>query len=212
MPGDRKAMAETNLRVVRVDAAPDPDGTAGAASLAARIHAGEHAAEGELVNRFRAGLVVLLRRWTRDPSLAEDLAQEVLLVAIERLRVRQLEDPTKLAAFLRGTAHNLAVAAQRRETRRRTTPAGDLIDEFVDATADPLAAAERAQEAHLIHRLIDELAVPRDRDLLYRHYVAGEPKSRICDELGLDAVHFNRVLHRARLRLRELLGPDRQRW
>lgn len=202
-------MAEGKLTVVRVDPGPDPEGAARDASLAARIHAGEHAAEGELVTRYRNGLVALLRRWTRDRALAEDLAQEALLVAIERLRSRPLDDAAKLGAFLRGTAHNLAVAAQRRTARRQTSTASEFIDEFVDASADPLAAAERAQEAQLIQRLISELAVPRDRDLLYRHYVAGEPKSRICDELGLDPVHFNRVLHRARVRLRELLDPGR---
>ena len=203
-------MTETKLSVVRSDPGTDPEDAARAASLAARIHAGEHAAEGELVTRYRSGLVGLLRRWTRDRALAEDLAQEALLVAIERLRSRALDDASKLGAFLRGTAHNLAIAARRRETRRQTSSASDLIDGVVDATADPLAAAERAQEAQLIHRLIGELSVPRDRDLLYRHYVAGEPKSRICEELGLDAVHFNRVLHRARVRLRELLDPGQR--
>jgi RNA polymerase sigma-70 factor (ECF subfamily) len=201
-------MAEPTLSLVRVEPGADPEEAARAASLVARIHAGEHAAEGELVTRYRSGLVALLRHWTRDRSLAEDLAQEALLVAIERLRSRPLDDAAKLGAFLRGTAHNLAVATRRREIRRQTSSASDLIDGFVDATADPLAAAERAQEAHLIHRLIGELTMPRDRDLLYRHYVAGEPKSRICEELGLDAVHFNRVLYRARVRLRELLDPN----
>lgn len=175
-----------------------------AATLAAQIHAGDRAAEAELVQRYRRGLVLLLRRWTGDHALAEDFAHEALLIAIERLRDRPLDDPDKLGAFLRGTAHNLVIAADRRSARRRTSLVGDDIDGFIDGAPGPFESAVRTQEATLVRQLIDELGVARDRELLSRYYIAGEPKSRICDELQLDVLHFNRVLHRARLRLRTL--------
>ena len=174
------------------------------AKLATRIHAGEHAAEDELVLRYRHGLVLLVLRWTGDPALAEDLAHEALLAVIERLRQRPLDDPGKLGAFLHGTAQNMVLAQQRRTARRRTTTAGDRIDAFEDPGADPFDAAIRTEETLLVRRMIEEMSVARDRELLRRHYILGEPKARICAELGLDAVHFNRVLHRARLRLRAL--------
>lgn len=174
------------------------------AALVARIHAGERAAENELAARFRSGLVLLLRRWTRDGALAEDLTHEALLVVIERLRREPLADPSRLGAFVRGIAHNLMLAGQRRDARRRTVAVGDQIDDFIDAGADPLDVAARAQEAALVRRVIAELPVARDRELLFRFYIADESKARICVELQLDAVHFNRVLHRARERLRAL--------
>ncbi len=176
-----------------------------AASLAARIHAGDLAAENELARRYRSGLVVLLRHWTGDRTLAEDLAHEVFMVVIARLRDRQLDEPTKLVAFLRGTAHNMAIATERREVRRRTNVVGDAINDFEDAGADPHNAVSRDQEVALVKQLIAELGVARDRELLYRHYIAGESKAWICEVLELDSVHFNRVLHRARQRLCALL-------
>lgn len=57
----------------------------------------------------------------------------------------------------------------------------------------------------IVRRLIGELPTDRDRQLLLRFYVAEEEKERICSDLGLDSLHFNRVLFRARHRFKELL-------
>jgi RNA polymerase sigma-70 factor (ECF subfamily) len=52
--------------------------------------------------------------------------------------------------------------------------------------------------------VIDELPTDRDRQLLFRFYIAEDDKERICADLGLTSLHFNRVLHRARERYKEL--------
>ena len=44
----------------------------------------------------------------------------------------------------------------------------------------------------------------RDRQVLFRFYIAEENKEDICSDLGLSSLHFNRVLFRARERFREL--------
>ena len=49
------------------------------------------------------------------------------------------------------------------------------------------------------------MTVKRDRDLLLRYYVHEEEKPEICRALGLDSLHFNRVLYRAKQRFREIL-------
>jgi RNA polymerase sigma-70 factor (ECF subfamily) len=56
-----------------------------------------------------------------------------------------------------------------------------------------------------VRKLIGELPTDRDQQLLLRFYVAEEEKETICAELGLDSLHFNRVLFRARQRFKELL-------
>ena len=45
----------------------------------------------------------------------------------------------------------------------------------------------------------------RDRTLLVRFYLDEEEKESICQDLRLDARQFDRVLHRARQRLRQVL-------
>lgn len=193
---------------MKSDAEQQADTDRIAAALATRIHAGDLAAENELAAQYRSGLVLLLRHWTGDLALAEDLAHEVFMVVIARLRQRQLDDPARLVSYLRGTAHNMARATHRRDLRRRTSAVGDSINDYADSGADPQSAVSREQEAALVRQLISELGVARDRELLYRHYIAGEPKAWICDVLELESVHFNRVLHRARLRLGELLAKS----
>ena len=52
--------------------------------------------------------------------------------------------------------------------------------------------------------LLDMLTVDRDRQILERFLVYEEDKDDICEDLGLDTVQFNKILHRARKRFKEL--------
>jgi RNA polymerase sigma-70 factor (ECF subfamily) len=184
---------------------PEPDEAAVATGLVRRIAAGEAAAEGELVERYSRGLLYLLRRLGVPPELAEDLHQETFRIVLERLRRRGLEEPAGLAGFLRGTARNLVIAERRKAARRRT----DLDDEELARAVHPapgqLSSVLLEEEAAAVRRLIGELPTDRDRQLLLRFYVAEEEKESICADLGLDNLHFNRVLFRARQRFKELL-------
>ncbi len=60
------------------------------------------------------------------------------------------------------------------------------------------------ERADLVRQVIQELGTPRDRDILLRFYIAEEDKERISADFGLTSLQFNRVLHRARERYREI--------
>jgi DNA-directed RNA polymerase specialized sigma24 family protein len=69
-------------------------------------------------------------------------------------------------------------------------------------------AGERWLEKKLavrVKRILQELHSPRDREILVRFYLKEEEKEAICRDLALDADQFDKVLHRARGRLKELL-------
>lgn len=189
----------------------DPGGEAAiAAGLVRRIRAGDRAAEEELVRRYSRGLLVHLRRMTGDPALSDDLHQETFRVVLERLRREELEEPGRLAAFVLRTGRNLFLGAWRKRTRRGEGTSLDGLDgEPEPAIADPapgqLAAVLRDERIRRVRQVIGELATPRDRQLLFRFYVAEEERESICADLGLTGPHFNRVLFRARQRLKELL-------
>ena len=193
----------------------DPIEAAAAADLARRIAAGDREAEGDLVRRYSRGVLFHLRRMTRDPALSDDLHQETFRVVLERLRGEGLADPSRLAGFILRTARNLFLGAQRKRVRRGEDRDGADRDgnlpDSPDPKPDPLTHVLREETAGQVHALLRELATPRDRDLLLRFYVAEEDKDRICSDLGLTSLHFNRVLFRARQRFRELLlaQPDR---
>ena len=73
-----------------------------------------------------------------------------------------------------------------------------------DSSPDQLSQVLRKERANAIHQVLKELNSERDREVLYRFYLAEEDKDEICADLALSALHFNRVLHRARERFRKL--------
>jgi len=193
---------------MNTDAAPEPGEAEIAADLVRRIAAGDAAAEGELVLRYSRGLLYLLRRLGAPPELAQDLHQETLRIGLERLRRRGLDEPAGLAGFLRGTARNLIIAERRKNARRRTDADDEELAQAVHPAPSQLSAVLQDEEAETVRRLIGELPTDRDRQLLLRFYVAEEEKETICSDLGLDSLHFNRVLFRARQRFKELLERE----
>ena len=85
------------------------------------------------------------------------------------------------------------------------------LEQTVHPAPGQLAAVLLEEEAAIVRRLIAEMPTDRDRQLLLRFYVAEEEKDSICGELGLDSLHFNRVLFRARHRFKELLVRFQER-
>jgi RNA polymerase sigma-70 factor (ECF subfamily) len=193
------------------DALPERTEAEAAADLVRRIRAGDAMAETELVERYSRGLLYMLRRTAVDPALAEDLHQEAFRIVLERLRERELEEPERLAGFLHRTAKNLFVAGYRKGARRKTDGEVEGMEAVPDPASGPLQETLRQEEAGLVRRLIGELDTDRDRQLLYRFYIAEEDKERICADLGLSSLHFNRVLFRARQRFKEILEEFRVR-
>jgi RNA polymerase sigma-70 factor (ECF subfamily) len=206
--------------------APDPEKLRRLAALVARVEGGEAAAEDELVAQLSPGLKVILRRLTGDAAFAEDVHQETLVVVLRRIRARELRQPEALAGFVRSTARNLVVAGKRKEARYADLgEEGEAVIERLqaegkgDAAATAGAGAERSQlerlvaeeEASLVRQLLGELRHERDRELLVRVYLREEEKEAVCRDLDFDPALYNRLLFRARQRLRELWERSEKR-
>ncbi len=181
-------------------------GECSATILVARIAAGDAAAEQELVRRYSRVVLYVLRRRVGDIDLARDLHQDTFVLVLTRLRAAELREPEALPAFVRQVAMNVATAQDRRTHRRRTDTDTDAIEAIADDAQSALDVVERNECFDLVRRSIDALERPRDRDLLVRYFVDLEDKPSICAALGLSTTHFDRVLHRAKARLRALLG------
>ena len=175
------------------------------ADFVKRIGLGDIRAEEELVRRYQRGLIYLLQRRTRDPQLALDLAQETFRIAIEKLRQSPIEQVDRVGAYLRGTALNLVIGEVRKHARRGTSADSDAVDAAADDAAGPFDHVSGEQVKRLVRKLLDELPVPRDREILVKTYLEDQDKSAICEALGVDSAHYNRVLFRAKERFRELL-------
>jgi RNA polymerase sigma-70 factor (ECF subfamily) len=168
--------------------------------LADRIGAGQAGAEDELVRRYSPGVNRILRRATgNDRSLVDDLHQETFQVAIMKLRRGELRDPCRLPGFIASLARNLACEHFRRRLRFVDLK-GDDMGAPASGPLDLLLADERSRR---IGRVLQALS-SRDREVLGRFYLHADSKERICQDLGLDSLQFNRILFRARRRCRNL--------
>ncbi len=178
--------------------------TTGGADLVSRILSGDQQAEAELVERYSRGVTFIIRRETRDASQADDLYEETFCIVLEKIRHGDLREPEKLSGFICSIARNLVIDHFRKAARQRN------LTGIEDAASLPRLAPSQLDEllqrekADLVRRVINDLGSDRDRQLLFRFYIAEEEKESICTDLGLTSIHFNRVLHRARERYREL--------
>jgi len=160
----------------------------------------------ESLEGLRPGVLMVLRHYVGHSALAEDLCSEAIRIVLERLQREPLEDPTRLAGYLAQTARNLAAAEKRKEARRRTVTGADLlIEQEVDEGADPSLDLQQRARAEAVRRVLARLPTARDRLLLVRYYLEDEDRESICRDFGITPAHFNRVIFRARERLRVLL-------
>ena len=176
-----------------------------AVDIVANIRNGDSDAETALVTRYRQGMQFLLSRKIGDAERARDLVQETFCIAIEKLRTTPLEQPERLAGYLRGIAVRVAMNDGRRKRREPISVDIDAVSAIPDAMPRQFEVLESAELASAARELMRTIPVERDRELLMRYYIYDQDKQEICAELGLDSLHFNRVLYRAKGRFRKIV-------
>jgi RNA polymerase sigma-70 factor (ECF subfamily) len=182
-----------------------------AANLVTRVQNGDRAAETEMVERYSRGLRFLLRRKTRDTTLTEDFLQETWVIALVKIRDNGLDNPERLAGYLCGIANNLVLGEKRRVNRQQTAVNSEIVALIPDESSNPYRHASRAEVCNQVRDLLNDLKTERDREILKRFYVREEDKESICKRLDVSGVHFNRVLYRARQRLKSIIeAADRR--
>ena len=152
--------------------------------------------------QYRAGLVRRLTILTRDPDVAEDLAQEAFLRLAREVEAGRAPDDA--AAWLHRVAGNL-VASRGRHLTVVDRRAGELPRP--DAPDTPEAIAIHGEVTTALQRALAELA-PSDREalLLAAH---GYPGPEIAATIGRTPGATRTLLCRARSKLRvrlELAG------
>lgn len=156
------------------------------------------------VYRDYPGLRALILRRVRDADVAADILQDAAVTTLEKLRSGEIANPENLGGYLYRVALNHLRNHRRKD--RAAMSSADSLDELRDAEDDPdWARVGRPQWASAARRMLDEMPVARDREVLIRFYLDDEDKETICSGLGLSEEHFNRVIFRARNRFRELL-------
>ena len=178
-----------------------------ACELVSRIETGDGIAETELVEQFGPTIRPILIKRTGNVQLANDLCQDTFIVTLRKLRAGELRKPQCLSAFIRQTAVNICTDHYRKE--RRYIHQDDMAISRQHSHRDNKAKGIDSETTRaVLETTLDQLTMSRDRKILRRFYLADQDKVRICGDLGLSAAHFDRVLYRARQRLRVLINQQ----
>jgi RNA polymerase sigma-70 factor, ECF subfamily len=150
------------------------------------------AAEAEFCRRFAPRVRLYGLRHLRDRHAAADLVQQVLMMALERLRAGKLREPERLASFVLGMCRMVVMDLRRGAARRgRILEAYGFGEEAVE-DAEP-RAFERERLAGCLGALSE-----RERAVVIASFFDEKPAA----ELGLSAGNVRVVRHRALGKLR----------
>ncbi|HRI86979.1 MAG TPA: RNA polymerase sigma factor [Candidatus Hydrogenedentes bacterium] len=172
----------------------------------ARVLSGDRASFDRVVDAYTARIFTHVYRITRNREEAEDVVQETFLRAYRKLanfdRLRPFRN------WLYAIATNLALNALRSRQRRGQTVALDFEtepNEFDAQTEDARAMLMRGDVAHRLARAIGMLPA-QPAALVNLHYMEGMSIREAAETLNMTEDAAKVALHRARKRLRILLG------
>jgi RNA polymerase sigma factor (sigma-70 family) len=172
-----------------------PSGALAAASeisIVALAMNGDDAAYGELVRRRQGAVRNLLRRLTRNPSLADDLAQQTFLQGWQS--IRSLKSPAAFGGWLRKLAVNFWL-----QNARSLTPETSL-------EADLSVAAPRAAVSEQLDLDAALAQLPRAvRLCIVLAYSEGMSHAEISETALIPLGTVKSHITRGSMRLRQLL-------
>ena len=157
--------------------------------------------EEQFIRKYRQKLNVMLIRMTHDPSRAEDLTHDSLMLVLQKLRTQGINEPCKLAGYVFSTARYVYLAWLRRKDNQ--VELRDGMDDVISEGCEPEQACIFSEDIINLQRSIKNLSVGRDREILSRRYLQDQTKDEICDAMYFSTDHYNRVISRARFRLKK---------
>jgi RNA polymerase sigma-70 factor (ECF subfamily) len=182
--------------------------------IVALARSGEEAAYRELVRRYERPLFSLLYRMVRDRELAEDLAQETFVKALNAIDSYRPE--FKFSSWIFKIANNAAIDHLRRRELDTLSLEGSPhaeTPEAIEATAlqigdrqeSPLDEVEARELGGEIEAAIARLR-PEYRSCILLRHVEGRAYEEIAEILGLPLGTVKTYIHRARNELRRELA------
>jgi RNA polymerase sigma-70 factor, ECF subfamily len=163
------------------------------------------AVERTLVNYYPGIVAAIFRRAGGDRQLALDVLQDAIVTALAKVEGGAQMDPRVVAGFVVRTAFNHLKNRDRRE--RFKVGGSELLASLPDgAQADPFASSDAADLRAVVRKLLERMTNRRDREVLVRFYLHEQERAQVCDGLGISESQFDRVVSRARERMRAVLA------
>lgn len=169
-------------------------------TLLGRVAGGDRLAFRILWDRHHAGLYRHCARVMNDPSLAEDLVNDVMT---EVWRIAgTYAGRAQVGTWMFAILHNKMVSWMRK--RRESELPEDAADIFADPRPSPGEVAETGDMARLLRELIGRLG-PDHREVLMLTYYQEMPVAEIAFVLGIPENTVKTRLFYARQRLKAML-------
>ena len=153
-----------------------------------------------LLEAHRDRVAALCRRMTADPARAEELTQQALLVAYERLP--EFDGRARFGTWVYGIARNVCLNANR---KRGDWLTDDGVLDDTSAEADAWRLLRRAERAALVHTAAARLD-PVEQEVVHLRYAEEMPLADIDTMLGLDGSGARAVLQRCKRKLRTAIA------
>jgi len=160
---------------------------------------------GRSIESWRPRLACFIRRLAGSDAPAEDLAQEVLVRALEGAPRRR--SGGRLSTWLFGIAANVC-REQRREQARQLPPVDDaVLLDIPDVTLDPARIVERREEREALRRAFDRLS-PTHREVLLLRDQVGLSYRQMAEALGVPVGTVRSRIHNATAILLQLVEDE----
>lgn len=174
--------------------------------LVQAIAGGDREAEHAFAMRYMRPVRAMLLARSRNPDLAADLRQEVLMEAICALRRGQLREPAKLTPFVIAITRNVLNSHFR--TAGRQPESVELPDDLPDLSSANEAAEEQERETQAMQAISSLDAL--DRTILQMTLVDGLKPGVIAMRLNLNPDVVRQRKLRAIRRVTDLLRRQSQ--
>ena len=168
--------------------------------LVDRVQQGDSGAFDLLVRRYIGRAHAIARRLMRDPDDADDLVQDALLKALQRIRT--FDASRAFGPWFFRLLVNSGLDTHRRRVVRRTEPEDT---ELPSIGPSPLQVVERDEIRRRFEAALGELP-PRQRLIVWAYEVDGFSTEEIAGSIGVSQVTVRTHLHHGRRALRAALG------
>jgi RNA polymerase sigma-70 factor (ECF subfamily) len=176
-------------------------------ALIQQVKSGDFSKFEILYRSYKRRIFSLCLRMTDDFSLAEDFTQEAFITAFRRIDT--FRGDSAFATWLHRIAVNIVLMHVRQQKSRGVMASLDEPASDEDLTIGERLGREDRRLASSLDRVALEMAInrlaPGYRIVLVLHDIEGYEHSEIAELMGCSVGNTKSQLHKARLRLRELL-------
>jgi len=167
-----------------------------ARAVSARLPGAAEDAESELYRRFAPRIRLYGLRHLRDEEAARDLAQQVMLLTIEKLRLGSIRDVDQIASFILGVSRTMAIDLKRRERRRER-----IRETFVIESAVSEAQLDAELDLDRLESCLGRLG-HRERMIVLLTFYAERSARQVGQEMTMTEGNVRVMRHRAIGKLR----------